>query len=229
MKKLSYDYVKQIAKNLFINSGDSFKIITDSNKIDEWQNQRRLELDKKGQNPEWAEIGVILDDPYVVVLRDLVEFPDMSQRGYIRLYNRAYLESGAGSVVILPERDGKILIMHNFRHATRSWLWEIPRGYGEVDVSTENQAKIELKEEIGVNISNLVNLGTFYSNTGLEGHPVDLFLARIAIDAVIQPEIGIDAIRWVSVKELESMIADAEITDGFTIAAYTRAKLKGLI
>jgi ADP-ribose pyrophosphatase len=40
---------------------------------------------------------------------------------------------------------------------------------------------------------------------------------------------GIENPIWVSVPELEKMIADGEITDGFTIAAYTKAKLKGLI
>jgi ADP-ribose pyrophosphatase len=39
----------------------------------------------------------------------------------------------------------------------------------------------------------------------------------------------VDKFIWVSVAELEKMIAEGDITDGFTIAAYTKAKLKGLI
>jgi hypothetical protein len=39
----------------------------------------------------------------------------------------------------------------------------------------------------------------------------------------------VDKFVWDSIPELEKMIADGEITDGFTIAAYTKAKLKGLI
>jgi len=229
MKKLSYNQVKRIAANLFINSGASFRIITASKEIDEWLEQRRHELKTKGQNPEWAKIGVILDDPYIVILRDLVEFPGGNRGGYIRLYNRAYLEKGAAGVVAMPVKEKKVLLMHNFRHATRSWHWEIPRGFGEPGVSAENQARAEIQEEIGVEVIKLEDLGVYFNNTGLEGNPITLFVVQIAGEPVIKYEIGIDALRWVSVEELERMIANAEITDGFTIAAYTRAKLKGLI
>ena len=162
-------------------------------------------------------------------MRDLVEFPGGFRNGYIRLYNRAYLEGGASGVVTMPEKDGKILLMHNFRHATRSWQWEIPRGFGEPGVSARDQATAEIKEEIGVEVVDLVDLGVHFNNTGMEGNPVHLFLARIVAEPTVNPEIGVDALRWVSVAELEQLIASEEITDGFTIAAYTRAKLKGLI
>ena len=64
---------------------------------------------------------------------------------------------GAG-VVILPVKDGKILLMHNFRHATRSWQWEIPRGFGEPGVSAEDQARAEVSEEIHAQVSELVQI-----------------------------------------------------------------------
>jgi len=210
---------------------DPIKVIKDETIITNWQNKRKIELAKKSKNSEWADIGIICNDPFVVILRDLVEFPDGNLGSYIRLYNRAYIEEGAAGVVTLPEKDGMLLLMHNFRHATRAWHWEIPRGFGEPGVDAEEQAKAELSEEIGVNASDigLVNLGVFYSNTGLEGHSVNLFLAHITSSGVPNQEIGVDELRWVSVTELEKMIADGEITDGFTIAAYTKAKLKGLI
>ena len=229
MKKRTFNDLKRTHPNLFTNSSASFRIITDSDEINKWQNQRKLDLEKKDQSPEWADIGIVFDDPYVIVLRDLVEFPNGSRGGYIRLYNRAYLEGGAAGVVILPEKDGKILLMHNFRHATRSWHWEIPRGFGEPGVSAEDQARAEMKEEIGVDVAGVVDLGPYFSNTGLEGNPITLFLAQLAAEGTANPEIGVDALRWVTVEELENMIVSGEVTDGFTIAAYTRAKLKGLI
>jgi len=205
------------------------KIITDCAEIAEWQIQKRLNLKKQESNSEWADIGVVLDDPFVVVLRDLVTFDDGFRNGYIRLYNRSYLEGGAAGVVILPEKDGKILLMHHFRHATRSRHWEFPRGFGEPGVSAVVQARVEIKEEIGAEIVELLDLGVYFANTGLEGNPINLFLGRIMADVVIDPNTGSDALQWVSVDELEKLIANAEITDGFTIAAYTRAKLRKLI
>ena len=208
---------------------DPIRVIQEETAIQKWQAERQAKLASVSQSLEWADIGVICDDPYVVILRDLVEFPGGFRGGYIRLYNRAYLEGGAAGVVTMPVKDGKILLMHNFRHATRAWHWEIPRGFGEPGVSAAEQARAEVTEEIGVEVDELVDLGAYYNNTGLEGNLITLFLARITSEPVVTPEISVDALRWVSVEELEGMIANAEITDGFTIAAYTRAKLRKLI
>ena len=78
----------------------------------------------------WADIGVLLSDPYIIVLRDLVEFPNKEKNGYFRIINRADFNSSK-SVVVMPFYDGKILLLRQYRHATRSWHLEIPRGFGE--------------------------------------------------------------------------------------------------
>lgn len=208
---------------------DTLKIISNPDAIRQWKDEQQSKLTNAAKNPQWADVGIVFDDPYIVILRDLVEFPGGFRGGYIRLYNRAYLEGGAAGVVTLPVKDRKILLMHNFRHATRAWHWEIPRGFGEPGISAIDQARAEIKEEIGVETDELVNLGLYFNNTGLEGNPITLFLARITAEPVANPNIGVDQLRWVPVEELEEMIAQAEITDGFTIAAYTRAKLRGLL
>lgn len=205
--------------DLFGNANAPFRIITDKSEINAW-----LKKDKNS-----IRIGTVFGDPFVVVLRDLVEFPGGSRNGYIRLYNRAYLEGGAAGVVMLPEMNGKLLLMHQFRHATRSWHWEIPRGFGEAGVQAETQARAEIEEEIGGEIAELTNLGLYFNNTGLEGNPIYLFLAKMSSIGEPKLKFGVDKFLWVSVPKLEKMIADGEITDGFTIAAYARAKLKGLI
>lgn len=184
---------------------------------------------QSGKSSEWANIAIVFDDPYFVILRDLVEFPDGFRNGYVRLYSRAYLESGAAIVVILPEMDGKLLLFQHYRHATRISHKEIPRGFGELGVDARTQAVNEVKEEINGDVAEIFELGTFYNNTGLEGNPIKLFFARIGSIGEMQADEGIDNPISVSVSELEEMIADGDITDGFTIVAYTRAKLKGLI
>jgi hypothetical protein len=61
-----------------------------------------------------------------------------------------------------------------------------------------------------------------------ESHPqkVNILPRRMALPNELE---GIKSILWVTVAELEAMIRDGAITDGFTIAAFTRARLKGLI
>lgn len=214
---------------LLENSNELLKIIIDKPVLQEWQAKRRQQLNSTTNEVDGTTIGLVFDDPYVVIFRDLVEFPGGFRNGYIRLYNRAYLEGGAAGVVMLPEMDGKLLLMHQFRHATRSWHWEVPRGFGEPGVQAEDQARVEIEEEISGEIAELTNLGLYFNNTGLEGNPIYLFLAKMSSVGEPKLKFGVDKFIWVSVSELEQMIADGEITDGFTIAAYTKARLKKLI
>lgn len=215
--------------DIFKNDNAPIRILFGDKDIESFRKDRGRVLAEKSCPLEWAEIGVVLDDPYVIALRDLVEFPNGYRNGYLRILNRAYLEGGIAGVVILPVKDGKILVMRHFRHATRSWHWEIPRGFGEVGISADQNAKNEIEEEVGGVVAELISLGVLHNNTGLEGHELKLFLARLV--SVGHPELneGIQSFRWVSVPELEGMIASGEITDGFTIAAYVRAKLNGLL
>jgi ADP-ribose pyrophosphatase len=224
-------YLESLNKFPYLRGSDKdpIRVITDQSVIQKWQAERRTKLINASQSPEWADIGVVFDDPSIVILRDLVEFPGGYRNGYIRIYNRAYLEGGAAGVVVLPEKDGKLLLFQHYRHATRMRHWEIPRGFGASGVDAKTQAITEVREEINGDVAEIFELGTVYNNTGLEGNPIHLFLARMASVGEMEVEEGIENPQWVSVSELEQMIAGGDITDGFTIAAYTRAKLKGLI
>jgi ADP-ribose pyrophosphatase len=205
------------------------RLVLDKRQIRDWQKERRSQLRQKPGPLEWADIGVVLDDQYVVIVRDLVEFPNGFRNGYIRMYNRASLESGAAGVVVLPVKEKRILVMRIFRHATRSWHWEIPRGFGESGLSAEENARKEIEEETGGVIHDMVDLGVFHSNTGLDSNTIFLYMARMVSIANPEQAEGIATLRWISVREMERMIRVSEITDGFTIAAYARAKLRRLI
>lgn len=225
------DYQELVSKfpHLFSNQSAALRIVTNPDEVHDWQKHRRVELSQSGKPPGWANIGVVFDDPYFVVLRDLVEFPGGFRNGYVRLYARTYLEGGTAIVVILPEINGNLLLIHQFRHATRTWHWEIPRGFGEPGIASETQAINEIREEINGEVSDIVDLGIFYHNAAFDGNPANLYLANLKSVGEPQIEEGIKHLNLFSIPEVEKMIAYGEITDGFTIVAYTRAKLKGLI
>jgi ADP-ribose pyrophosphatase len=214
--------------DLIANKNALIKIILDEDAIKKFRVTYENKLIAIGKPKEWAEIGLVYSDPYIVILRDLVEFPGGSKGSYFRILNQADLQEGQG-VVVLPSMNGKYLLLHQYRHPIRSWSYEFPRGFGEPGILAEQQAKNEILEEIKGEISNLIDLGVYHSNTGLEGNTVKLFFA--SLNSIGEPERleGIESYRWVTLTELENMIATASITDGFTIAAYTRAKLLGLL
>ncbi|MBU1661746.1 MAG: NUDIX hydrolase, partial [Chloroflexi bacterium] len=161
-------------------------------------------------------------------IRDLVKFPDGEMGGYIRSVTAASLRGGHG-VVVLPEHQGKIMLLHQYRHPTRQWHYEVPRGYGEPSIPADENARLEIEDETGGKIAELVSLGEFFNNTGYESASVALFYAKLASVGEANVNEGIESFVWLTVKELEEWIANEKITDGFTIAAYTKAKLKGLI
>jgi ADP-ribose pyrophosphatase len=112
-----FDLIKT-QPHLFRGKGVPFEIVTGREQIQGWEAARRKELEDQHAPLEWSKIGVILDDPYIVVLRDLVRFPDGRLGGYFRVINRADLRGGQGAVV-LPWVGGKIILLYQYRHATR--------------------------------------------------------------------------------------------------------------
>jgi ADP-ribose pyrophosphatase len=225
---ITYDELINNHLNLFGNENALLNIVLDQKIISEWEAKKEAELKQKGLPLEWAKIGVILDDPYNIIVRDLVQFPDGDMRGYGRSIATASLRGGKG-VVVLPEYEGKIMLLYQYRHPTRQWHYEVPRGYGEPNTPSDVNARKEIEEETGGIASELVSLGEFYNNTGYEAASVALFYAKLSSIGTPDVNEGIESFVWLSLKELEEWIADEKITDGFTIAAYTKAKLKGLI
>ena len=174
------DYIKfqELHPELFDNESGMLKIITNPEEISAWQTKYRVKLEAKSEPAEWADIGILLEDKFITFLRDLVEFAPGVLGGYGRLVNSADLKGGQ-AVVILPIFKGKVVLLHQFRHATRQWHFEIPRGFGEIGLSPEENAHKEIDEEIGGKIEELIDLGDYHNNTGLEGSVVKLFYARI--------------------------------------------------
>ena len=175
---------------------------------------------------------MVYEDPYLILLRDAVRRPN----GDLGTYVRTLPASGAAGAAVLPLLDNKIVLLRHFRHATRKWHLEIPRGYGEEGVSAAEQARQELREEIEAETDNLVHLGAFHTNTGIATDQVELFLARIPALGSPQTAEGIDAIEVRTPYQVAQLIRGDEasdplttITDSFTIGAFTRAWLHGLL
>ena len=104
-------------------------------------------LRKRGP-PHWYDIGVISEDSWTIVLRDLVKTISGTYTGYIRMLNRkSQLERNGKDVVILVQVEGTYLILKHFRHDDRLYHWECPRGFGESDLTAEENARKEIMED----------------------------------------------------------------------------------
>jgi len=181
-------------------------------------------LESKSMPAEWARVGIVYRDQYRMVLRDAVRFPNGLLGTYVRI-----VRDGVPGVIVFPVYQGQILLIRHFRHSTRTWHIEVPRGYGEEGSSGEENARRELKEEIGATISRLVSLGQAYPDTGALSEYNDFFYAEVETYGAIEADEAIVELLPTPIPEFERMIRENEIEDGFTVTSYGLAKAKGLL
>jgi ADP-ribose pyrophosphatase len=125
------------------------------------------------------------------------------------------------------------VLLKHYRHAPRQFLWEIPRGFGELGVSPEDNARRELREEVGAEAIRVVPMGIGLPDSAILRGKAWFFFAEIdepapnwRIEAAVD---GIVDQQRVTPAELRRMILEGEVVDVFTIAAYSLAQLRGLI
>jgi ADP-ribose pyrophosphatase len=226
-----YFELVQERPGLFANPrGSVFTILLDQAEISQVETYMQQRLIDHGIPQawarEWSQVGIAFRDQYLLLLRDAVRFPDGTVGTYIRFVDP---RDGVPGVIVLPIYQGQILLLRHFRHATRSWHLEIPRGFGWQGLTSEESASRELEEEIGATPSRLVSLGQTYPNTGMTSECDELFYAEVESYGNAEAQEAIIEILPTSLPEFERMLRENEITDGFTLAAYARAKLKGLL
>jgi ADP-ribose pyrophosphatase len=202
--------------------GDIYEILHEDYAI---ERARRDALDHRraeGLRTDDTRVGVLAVDPYLLVVRDAVRFAD----GRYGLYNRIMMPIGAA---ILPVLGNSIALLHRFRHGTRRWHLEAPRGGLSGQGTSAQDAERELREEIGSTATEIIDLGQLHATTGCLDEEHHLYLARI--DAVGAPDKheAIARIEVLPVGTVERLIADGEITDGPTLALFLRARLRGYL
>jgi ADP-ribose pyrophosphatase len=157
----------------------------------------------------------------------MVEFPDGKIGGYIRFINRTSNEAGGFNVILMCVQNDQVLMIRKYRHETRGWSWEFPRGFGEAGLTAEENARKELEEEIGAKAARLILL----ANAAEQKGGTAVFYAKIAPEQKITLDVseGIASYRWVSQPELDDLVAQGKLVDWFSLWAYALAKDKKLI
>ena len=221
---LSYFELVKQRPDLFDNSGGRLKILLNPVDIVSVEKAVARLLMERGLSRSGGTAGCVLDDPWFFVLRDAIEFPDGSRRLHARVVNK----NNHGSAV-LPLLNGQVVLVRHFRHATRQWMLEIPRGAIESGQTPEGTAHREIKEEIGGEIKELLPLGFVHGATNLYNGGAHLFCARLS--AIGSPQLGegITAIEQLTAQEFENLIRNGEVLDAVTVAVFTHARLRGLI
>ncbi len=86
--------------------------------------------------------------------------------------------SHPGAVGIVPiNKEGKIVLVRQFRYPAGYNLLEVPAGKLDKDETPKNCAKRELSEEIGARGGRMIHLTTFYTSPGFSDELLYLFMA----------------------------------------------------
>lgn len=117
----------------------------------------------------------IFKNQYLEIFNDHVKFPSGYEGTYVRINT-----SSNKSVGVLPiTKEGKMLVIKNFRHAMRGWGYEVPKGGIEPGEDAEKAALRELMEETGYMATKLVYLGKYSSTPDII---TNLMYCYIALD-----------------------------------------------
>lgn len=129
-----------------------------------------------------------------------------------------------GAAAVLPvTKDGKILMVRQYRNALDRFTLEIPAG--KVDAPEEPRIECayrELEEETGFRTDKLEYLMTVNTTVAFCDEAIDIFIARDLIPSQqnLDEDECIEVEEW-DVKDLLGLIYSGKMTDGKTIAAIT--------
>ncbi len=125
-----------------------------------------------------------------------------------------------GSVVILPVLpDGRILLIQQYRHATRQYLWELVAGRMDAGETPKVAAARELIEETGYRAQRLRVFLDVFPTPGFLEERMFILLAEGLTAGEAEPEEDEKIVsRPYNRKQLEGMIRGGRLRDAKSIA-----------
>lgn len=163
-------------------------------------------------------LGVVYESPYHIMVVDLLKTPEGKYLFYERILNTVQ----DPSVVIVPIYQDKFVLLHQYRHAMQGMQYAFPRGFGESGLSAEENARKELREELGCEATDVQCLGTIVADSGLCGNAVHVCATVIdSYETKLDYE-GITGTVLLDKNEIIKWIRDGKINDSFTISAFCK-------
>jgi ADP-ribose pyrophosphatase len=125
-----------------------------------------------------------------------------------------------GSVVVLPVLpDKKIVLVRQYRHATRQYLWELVAGRMDEGESVKEAAARELLEETGYRAKRLKVFLDVFPTPGFLEERMYILLAEGLTEGEAEPEEDEKIeVRAYKLKELKQMIRTGKLRDAKSIA-----------
>lgn len=133
---------------------------------------------------------------------------------------REVVEHSGSTAIVALDRQGRVLLVQQYRYPVGEELWEIPAGRlepGEVPVEA---AARELAEEAGLRAEHWEHLLTVYASPGYCDERLVIFLATELAERQASPDADERIAKaWFPLAEAVTMGLYGQITDAKTVAA----------
>lgn len=206
------EYTKLLKERpeLFIQNGP-IMIETDIKKVRDFENETG------------KIIGVVYSSKYSKMVVDLV----YNENGKYYTYERLIPATGDGGIVTVPVFKDKFILIEQYRHSIRKKQFNFPRGFCESNLNYEEVASKEVFEETGAITKDLKYLGEITADTGILSSKAKVYFCDIKELGVTQDKKeGILSVKLATKIQLNNLIINGDITDGYTLAAYNLYNLK---
>lgn len=131
---------------------------------------------------------------------------------------REVVEHPGAVVIVALEREQRVYLVRQYRHAISRVLLELPAGTVEPGEEPIDTAKRELLEEVGLTAERWSFLGSFFSSPGFLSEELHVFLAQDLTQKESAPDFDEDlVVLTMPLAELEAR--RTETLDAKTLAA----------
>ena len=132
---------------------------------------------------------------------------------------REFVEHGGGACVLYV-KDGKVLLVRQYRYAYAESIYEIPAGKLDKGEDPMKAAIRELEEEGGLLAEELKLLYVMYPSPGYTNEKIYIYQAFSARETAAHLDEGefLD-VEYIPLEKVKAMLQNGEIKDGKTIIA----------
>jgi len=129
-----------------------------------------------------------------------------------------------GAAIVALDRDNRVCLLRQFRHAAAGWVWELPAGKIDNREPPLETARRELEEEAGRAAGSWQTLGDYLSSPGVFTEVVHLFLATELTPLPPRPEEHeVFEVHWLPFRDVLQMARSGELRDGKSLVGVFRA------
>lgn len=123
-----------------------------------------------------------------------------------------------GAVVIVEKNEKIALVKHN-RPSIEQISLELPQGMGDIkDNDGIETGMREAREELGVEVSNGVNIGQLYADSAITGNRINVICCQYTKD-LKENDGEVISVHWLDKMELLNLLKANKIKDGISMSA----------